>query len=255
MKSKIFSRLTVALAGVTFLITACEKQAPDSSGGSPPAPSDSSASPQTEPSSGQSSVQSTGSAATPEAADQSGTTLLFNGKDLSGWKSVNFGGEGEVLVEDGQIQLGMGESMTAIIYDATDPLPTTNYEISLEANKLMGNDFFCGLTFPIREDHATLIVGGWGGAVVGISSIDDFDASENETAQFMAFETERWYKIRLRVEEERLVAWIDDDKVIDMWIGDRRVSMRPGEIELCIPLGIASYQTRTALRKIKLLKF
>ncbi len=191
----------------------------------------------------------------PEAApDAISSVSLFNGKDLEGWKSVNFGGEGEVSVKDGQIFLEMGETMTAIGYDGTDPLPTTDYEISLEANKLLGNDFFCALTFPVRDSHATFVVGGWGGAVVGISSVDGFDASENETAQFMAFDADRWYRIRLRVTNDRLKAWIDDENVIDISIADRELSMRPGEIELCMPLGIASYQTRAALRSISLSK-
>ncbi len=257
MKFKTPGMVTLA-AALAFLIFACDNRTTHSEG----SPSAVSSIPSLPPSSDtpdappvQSSGQPTGEAPPLNPPVQSGAISMFNGKDLSGWKSVNFGGEGEVLVENGQIQLGMGESMTAIVYDGTDPLPTVNYEISLEANKLLGNDFLCGLTFPVRDDHATLIVGGWGGSVVGISSIDDFDASENETAQFMAFETGRWYKIRLRVEEERIVAWIEDTKVIDVSIAGRRVSMRPGEIELCVPLGIASYETRSALRRIEIASF
>lgn len=193
------------------------------------------------------------SASSKDSSKKKKEISLFNGKDLEGWKEVNFGGEGEVKIVDGELRLGIGESMTAVVYDGDKKkLPTNDYEISLESNKLDGHDFLCGLTFPVRDDYATLIVGGWGGAVVGISSIDDLDASENETAQFMAFEKGRWYKIRLRVAEERIKVWIDDKEMIDVDIMNRKVSMRPGEIELCIPLGIASYQTRSAHRKIRL---
>ena len=37
------------------------------------------------------------------------------------------------------------------------------------------------------------------GGVVGLSSIGGFDASENETTQFVEFKNGQWYKIRLRV--------------------------------------------------------
>jgi hypothetical protein len=47
-----------------------------------------------------------------------------------------------------------------------------NYEIKLEAKKVTGNDFFCGMTFPVGDSFCSFIVGGWGGPVVGLSSID-----------------------------------------------------------------------------------
>jgi hypothetical protein len=47
------------------------------------------------------------------------------------------------------------------------------------------------------------------------------------------------------------MAWIDDEQVIDAFIGNRNVGLRPGEIELSKPLGIASYSTGSKLRKIE----
>jgi hypothetical protein len=183
-----------------------------------------------------------------------GAIPLFNGVDLTGWKSVNFGGEGEVRVEDGSVILEMGEPMTAVIYTGKQALPKTGYEVSLEAKKLAGNDFFCGLTFPVRDSHATFVVGGWGGGVVGISNIDGFDASENETANYMAFDKDRWYRIRVRVADERIEAWIDDDRLVDVDIKGRQVDLRFGLIDMCVPLGIANYDTRSAIRKVALKK-
>ena len=56
------------------------------------------------------------------------------------------------------------------------------------------------LLFHFTHSHATLILGGWGGSLIGISSIDDFDASENETGDdAYIFEDNQWYDInRLR---------------------------------------------------------
>jgi len=175
---------------------------------------------------------------------------LFDGKTLSGWKSANFGGEGEVSVRDGRIVLEMGSSMTGITWTGGE-LPLTRYEISLEAMKLDGNDFFCGLTFPVGDAPCSLIVGGWGGTMVGLSSLDGMDASENETSRTMNFDRNRWYRIRVRVVPGRIQAWIDDDQVIDADTAGRKISIRP-EVELSRPLGIATWLTRAALRKIEL---
>ena len=177
-------------------------------------------------------------------------TSLFDRKTLDGWKSINFGGEGEVEVKDGQIILGMGEPLTGIVYPKGDNLPKDNYEISLEAMKLQGDDFFCGLTFPVRDSHCTFIVGGWAGGVVGISSIDNLDASENETTTYQTFDKDKWFKIRVRVEGDALKAWIDDKQFVDVNIKGRKVDTRI-EVDVSKPLGISAFRTKSALRKIE----
>jgi hypothetical protein len=126
-----------------------------------------------------------------------------------------------------------------------------NYEVALDAMRLTGSDFFCGLTVPVGTNCCSLIVGGWGGSLVGISSLDGMDASENETTKFTNFETGRWYRIRLRVREKRIQAWIDKEKVVDVDTTDKRIAVRPGDIELSQPFGIAAWQTSSALREIK----
>lgn len=174
---------------------------------------------------------------------------LFDGKTLKGWKVTEFAGHGEVAVEDGQIVLPMGDSLTGITY--TGALPKINYELSLEARRVDGGDFFCGVTFPVGDDPCSFIVGGWGGAVVGLSSLDDQDASENETTSIHGFKTGQWYKIRVRVMNGKIQAWIDDQPVVDVDTKDKKISIR-GEVELSKPLGIATWQTSGALRNIKL---
>jgi hypothetical protein len=154
-----------------------------------------------------------------------------------------------VEVKDGQIIFGQGDPLTGITW-AGEPPAVNNYEISLEAMKQVGNDFFCALTAPFDKSAFTLVVGGWGGALVGISSIDSMDASENTTTQFRKFENNRWYKIRLRVSPKKLEAWIDDDQLIDEDIEGKKISMRLGEIELCAPLGIATFSTQAAIRNV-----
>jgi hypothetical protein len=175
---------------------------------------------------------------------------LFDGRTLGGWKVVDFAGGGEVRVADGAIQLGSGIMLTGLTH--TNGLPKVDYEVELEAKRVEGYDFFCGLTFPVKDSFCTLIVGGWGGGLVGLSSVDNYDASENETTAFMRFERDRWYPIRLRVTASRIEVWIEDEKIVDLSIVGRKVGLRSGEIESMTPFGIASWQTSAAVRKVRL---
>jgi hypothetical protein len=147
------------------------------------------------------------------------------------------------------ILMKMGDPFTGI--DWTNSFPKMNYEIAFDAMRLSGSDFFSGLTVPVGDSFCSLIVGGWGGALVGISSLDGMDASENETTKYQNFLQNHWYRIRLRVTQDRLEGWIDQEKLIDVVTSGKRISLRPGEIEESKPLGIACWQTSAALRQIK----
>lgn len=177
-------------------------------------------------------------------------TELFDGKTLTNWKEIDFGGQGPAEVKDGQIVIDMGEPLSGIQW--TGPaLPKVNYELTLEAMKLQGNDFFCGLTFPVKESYCSLILGGWGGGVTGLSSIDGMDASENETTDFRSFEKKRWYKVRVRVTDDHIQAWIDDDQIANVDFTDKRISLRI-EVDISKPLGISTFRTASAIRNVKL---
>jgi hypothetical protein len=125
-----------------------------------------------------------------------------------------------------------------------------NYEISLEAMRVDGGDFFCGLTFPVDKSPCSFIVGGWGGGVVGLSCIDGYDASENATTRYREFKNGQWYRIRVRVTPSKIEAWIDDEKMVDATTTGREISIRP-EVERSRPLGIASWCTTAAVRTIQ----
>ncbi len=178
-------------------------------------------------------------------------TPLFDGETLSNWAVTAFGGNGKVSAEPGQINIGAGEELTGISW-TNGTLPKTDYEVSLEAKRVEGGDFFCGLTFPVADSWCSLILGGWGGGVVGLSSLDDYDASENETTRNLAFTTGQWYKVRVRVTPAKIQAWLDDKKIVDVSIVGRKVSLRPGSIYLSEPLGVATYETSAAIRDFKL---
>jgi len=173
---------------------------------------------------------------------------LFDGTSLGLWKSTEFGGEGRVTIEDGRIVLGRGDPLTGVTYSGD--IPRIDYEIALQAMKVDGNDFFCALTFPVGDRACSLVLGGWGGTVVGLSSLDGLDASENDTTTSMAFEKDRWYDVRVRVTAESIDAWLDEKQIVAASTKGRRIGIRP-EVDLSRPLGVASYRTRAALRNIR----
>lgn len=157
------------------------------------------------------------------------------------WQQVT-GGE-LTRPEHGVLRLQWGEALSGIRWTGSPPAPP--FEIELDARRLDGSDFFCGLTFPARTsgECLTWVVGGWGGGTVGLSSIDDLDAAANETTSRRAFEKERWYSLRLRRAGERIEAWIDGERVIDLDTTGRKLSLRPGAIDVCAPFGLATWQS------------
>lgn len=174
---------------------------------------------------------------------------LFDGKTLEGWRETPFTGRGQVRVENGTILLGRGKPMTGVTWAGS--LPKSGYEVRFEGARLEGNDFFASLTFPVEDSFCTWVTGGWGGDIVGLSSLDGWDASDNETRTYFNFENGRWYALRLQVTADRIMAWIDERRVINVEIRGRSIGLRYGETKLSVPFGFASYATAGALRKIE----
>lgn len=185
----------------------------------------------------------------PTVADQ--WKSLFDGKTLGRWKvcrRFDFRNHGKVEVDDGRLLLGAGRPGTAI--RLTGEFPKIDYEVELDAMRVEGEDFFCGMTFPVAETALTLIVGGWGGPVVGLSCIDGEPAVENETCLYTKFQKKRWYHIRLRVTRTKVQAWIDKKRVVDFSTPGRELSIW-FEQESALPLSIATWETTAALRNLR----
>ena len=75
-----------------------------------------------------------------------GWQSLFDGTSLGEWEETPFGGEGLIRVKDETIILEFGEPLTGITWRG--PVARMDYEVRLEAQRLAGNDFFCGLHLP-----------------------------------------------------------------------------------------------------------
>ena len=194
-----------------------------------------------------------------KAADKQPTDLgdeikIFDGKTLKNWTTVkkfDFEQHGKIEVRNGSIHLEEGRPATGIAVKTK--IPKSNYEISFRARRVKGSDFFCGLTFPIKKEFCTLILGGWGGQIVGLSNIDSFNAAENNTTQVIDFKNGQWYKVRLRVTDEFIRVWIDGEQIIEVEANHHKFTIY-WEQEPVRPLGIVTWYTHGELKDLKLHK-
>jgi hypothetical protein len=192
--------------------------------------------------------------ATPKAAaaKDDGAKSLFDGKTLGAWKSVDFGGEGAVKVDQGAIRVDAGATCSGVQWTGEAP-PRTNYEFTVEAMKVDGSDFFLGIVFPVGKDTCSFVAGGWGGGVTGLSSVDHMNASENETASDQTYAKDKWYTFRLIVTPAKIEVWWDAKQVINLELANRQISVHPA-VESAAPLGLVNYQTASLFRNIRLKK-
>lgn len=181
---------------------------------------------------------------------------MFDGETLHGWSVPVYGGDGDVSVKDGGLVIGQGAMMTGAKYE--NYFPRIDYEIRFEAKRTAGSDFFAAVTFPVRDQCCTFINGGWGGGVVGLSCIDDMDASENETSDYFRFRDRVWYEFRLRVTGKRIDVWVTEpvkdgkrkeSHLIDLETAEKEISLRY-ETSLYKPLGFCTWSSEGVLRKI-----
>ncbi|TWT50327.1 hypothetical protein Pla22_30690 [Rubripirellula amarantea] len=178
------------------------------------------------------------------------------------WESIQFGGEGSVDItknnDQALIRLELGDPITGVRFSGE--VPQNNYELKFQAKRIEGIDFFCGVTFPIDESALTLVLGGWGGGITGISSIDGLDASENSTTLFRHYENEIWYDVRIRVSDFGVEAWIgepdpknpkqrEESNVVELMREGQKFGLR-FEMDLCTPLGLANYQCVSEFRNL-----
>jgi hypothetical protein len=180
-----------------------------------------------------------------------GEVSLFDGRNLGQWKITDFGGQGNVYVKDESVMLQTGDNLTGVTW--AGPVLRVNYEINLDAMLVDGDDFFCGLTFPVGDSCVTFVVGGWGGSVCGISSVDYYDASDNETTTKCYFDDNRWYRIRVRVTAGKIRCWINNKQYVDLETTGKRLGVRI-DVKESQPLGIAAWRTSAAIKNIRLTK-
>jgi hypothetical protein len=160
----------------------------------------------------------------------------------------------------GVLVLGAGEPFSAVKYEGkADILPREGYEISWDAMRVDGSDFFAALVFPVgpktkdgKDKCVSLVAGGWGGMVVGISAINHMYAHENETTRSHEFVNGRWYRFTLQVTPDVIRCLIDGKEQFKVGVREKQLTMHVSEIQSCEPLGFSSYQTTGAIRHLQI---
>ncbi|MFO0956520.1 MAG: DUF1080 domain-containing protein [Isosphaeraceae bacterium] len=186
------------------------------------------------------------------AQDAPRAMALFDGKSLDGWKAADYVNSPQVKVQDGAIVLPAGRPMSGVTTTRTD-LPTVDYELTYEARRTSGKDFFAACTFPVGKGFITLVNGGWSGSVTGLSSLDGADASENETNKYFKYEDDHWYRFRVRVTGTTIRCEIDGKELVALNYEGRQLTTRM-ETRRNQPLGFATYNSTGEIRKVEVRK-
>lgn len=173
---------------------------------------------------------------------------LFDGHSLGSFVVTDYGGQGEVLVRNGRLHLGIGSPLTGVTW--TGATPTGDYELELVARREQGNDFFAALTFPVGEQCLTLVLGGWGGSLCGLSSLDGLDAARNPTRRSHAFPNGRDVLVRLLVSATAVDVAVDGAELFTADLRGRQLSLRP-EVELSRPLGLCAFATASSIARLR----
>jgi len=167
----------------------------------------------------------------PALPDEPGKRItLFDGKTLNGWQMVaarQYANRGPVRVSEGNLTLGRGDPQTGVAW--MGELPPVDYEVSLEARRDPGSDAYWYLCLPTAEGGVRLDVGERKGTFLGLSCVDGQGCQHNDTGRKASVPIDRWFRVRARVTEEKVEAWLDDEQVVDLAREGRRLTLPHSE--------------------------
>ena len=86
--------------------------------------------------------------------------------------------------------------------------------------------------------------------LTGISSIDFKDASENSTRAEQRFADGVWHRVKIEIRPDDIRAWVNDRLVVNVSIKGRKVGLRAGFIDHCLPFGFATWNTTAKVRAV-----
>lgn len=163
-------------------------------------------------------------------------------------ESCVFGGDGEIIWEEGALELDPGSPLTGLRWPGFAPGPA--YEVEVWFRRIAGVDFPLCLTFPVGDSHCSLVLGGWGGTVCGLSNIDGADADNNASRQLRHLPDRALQKLRLRVDPEEIRAVLNGELLVAQPRAGHRFSLRP-EVDPCRPFGVASFNTTSRIERLR----
>ena len=165
------------------------------------------------------------------------------------FESTKYLKAGAVKFEDGIMTIAAGEPFSGAAL--TDPVYSDYYELSLEARRTAGSDIFCGIYFPVGDSHCSVVLGGWGNSLSGLSMLDGLSAAENETAYPQSFGNDKWVKVQLKVLPESLTLMADGETVIHLDREGRELTPYLG-LEMFHPLGFFTYESAAEIRNARI---
>lgn len=168
---------------------------------------------------------------------------------LSSFVETDFGVPGVAAIEKNRIVLEPGAPLAGVTFTGASPKPP--YALEVEFTKRFGGDFPCALTFPVADAHLSLVLGGWGGTVCGLSSLDGLDASRNETRFLRAFPPGSRAHVRVEVDSGEVRALLDGVEVVRVALTGRRLGVR-AELLPSRPIGVASFATAVEVHAVRL---
>lgn len=175
--------------------------------------------------------------------------VLFDGRTLEGWRATKGSPPEAVRVADGVLTLATGSPMTGVT-STREGLPTVDYLLTYEARRTQGNDFFAAATFPVRDSFVTLVAGGWGGSVTGLSLINGSSAAENPTNHFLRYTNDTWYRFEVGVTARAVQVRVDGKEVFTFDHADAQLKTRI-ESRANEPLGFASWRSAGQVRRVE----
>jgi hypothetical protein len=159
----------------------------------------------------------------------------------------SFAQHGAVRADDGWLVLEAGRNRTGVA--CLKEVPTTNYEIALEAMRETGAADFCNLVFPVGSSHCALTLDGYGN-MAGLDQVDGQPFNENEATKRLAYQQGQWYRVLVRVTAARVEAWVGGEKVIDLPRDGHRYALREDYQPLTL-VGISTCDTAGVIRSIQ----
>jgi hypothetical protein len=122
----------------------------------------------------------------------------------------------------------------------------------MEAKRLDGSRQMCSFTFPVGRDTCSFLIE-WLEHTTGIARVDGRDPRGSSAlgVRGRVFESNKWYGVRVRVSAEKVEAWLNDEKVVDLVRNGRRFTPLP-EYRPLGAFGVQTWHTAVALRGIRL---
>ena len=191
------------------------------------------------------------SRALPPEFDAGKAAALFDGTTLAGWVCPSFppfSSESRVSAVGGEVRVASGSGFAGMGW--TGAFPRTNYEVSYEARRDKGTRDFGSLVFAVGESTCAFVLGGYGGAVSGLTFLDHEAAPKNPTLLTRPFQPGKWVSVRLRVSDSHIAVWLDGKQTVNVPRNGHVFTVHEWHAPLA-PLGLYADECSAAWRNIQ----